>query len=80
MSRWSTPTIRTNGGRTCYLCAGSAAIPDTEDSVTGKLPAFIEIREEYAPRFIDKFFGRYAVLLDTPFARQTVKKRPRVGR
>ena len=61
-------------GRTCYLCAGSASVPDTEDSVTGKLPAFIEIREEYAPRFIDKFFGRYAVLLDTPFARQTVKK------
>lgn len=61
-------------GRTCYLCAGSASVPDTEDSVTGKLLAFIEIREEYAPRFIDKFFGRYAVLLDTPFARQTVKK------
>lgn len=61
-------------GRTCYLCAGSASVPDTEDSVTGKLPAFIEIWEEYAPRFIDKFFGRYAVLLDTPFARQTVKK------
>lgn len=61
-------------GRTCYLCAGSTAIPDTADAVTGKLPAFIEIREDYAPRFIDRFFGRYAVLLDTPFARQTVKK------
>lgn len=61
-------------GRTCYLCAGSTAIPDTTDAVTGKLPAFIEIREDYAPRFIDRFFGRYAVLLDTPFARQTVKK------
>lgn len=61
-------------GRICYLCAGSAAIPDTADAVTGQLPAFIEITEDYAPRFIDKFFGRYAVLLDTPFARQTVKK------
>lgn len=61
-------------GRTCYLCAGSTAIPDTTDAVTGKLPAFIEIREDYAPRFIDRFFGRYAVLLDTPFSRQTVKK------
>lgn len=61
-------------GRTCYLCAGSTAVPDTADAVTGRLPAFIEIREEYAPRFIDKFFGRYAVLLDTPFSRQTVKK------
>ena len=61
-------------GRTCYLCAGGTAVPDTTDSVTEKLPAFIEIREDYAPRFVDRFFGRYAVLLDTPFARQTVKK------
>lgn len=61
-------------GRTCYLCAGAKAVPDTVDPVTDKLPAAIEVTESYAPRFIDKFFGRYAVLLDTPFARQTVKK------
>lgn len=61
-------------GRTCYLCAGGTAVPDTADAVTGRLPAFIEIREDYAPRFIDKFFGRYALLLDTPFSRQTVRK------
>ncbi len=61
-------------GRTCYLCAGSKSIPDSADPVTGKIPAAIEIRADYAPRFIDKFFGRYAVLLDTPFSRQTIKK------
>lgn len=61
-------------GRTCYLCAGGRSVPDEEDSVTGRLPAFIEMTKEYSPRFIDKFFGRYAVLLETPFARQTVKK------
>lgn len=61
-------------GRTCYLCAGAKTVPDTADPVTGRLPAAIEVTETYAPRFIDKFFGRYAVLLDTPFARQTVKK------
>ncbi|WP_289764447.1 hypothetical protein [uncultured Duncaniella sp.] len=61
-------------GRTCYLCAGGTAIPDTMDPVTGKLPAFIEILEDYAPRFVDRFFGRYAVLLNSPFARQTIKK------
>lgn len=61
-------------GRTCYLCAGAKAIPETTDPVTGKLPVSIEVTESYAPRFIDKFFGRYAVLLDTPFTRQTVKK------
>lgn len=61
-------------GRTCYLCAGGGNIPGSADPVTGKLPAAIEITEDYAPRFIDKFFGRYAVLLETPFARQTIKK------
>lgn len=61
-------------GRTCYLCMGGKSVPDTADAVTGRIPAFVEITEEYAPRFIDKFFGRYAVLLETPFARQTVKK------
>lgn len=61
-------------GRTCYLCTGGRSVPGTADAVTGRIPAFVEITEEYAPRFIDRFFGRYAVLLDTPFARQTVKK------
>lgn len=61
-------------GRTCYLCAGGAEVPSTEDGVTGQLPRFIEMTAGYAPRFIDKFMGRYAVLLDTPFTRQTIKK------
>ena len=42
-------------GRTCYLCAGAKAVPDTVDPVTDKLPAAIEVTESYAPRFIDKF-------------------------
>ena len=61
-------------GRTCYLCAAGKTIPTTTDPVTGKIPAAIEVRTDYAPRFIDKFFGRYAVLLETPFQRQTIKK------
>ena len=61
-------------GRTCYLCAAGKTIPTTTDPVTGKIPAAIEVRADYAPRFIDKFFGRYAVLLETPFQRQTIKK------
>lgn len=36
-------------GRTCYLCAGAKAIPETTDPVTGKLPVSIEITESYAP-------------------------------
>lgn len=61
-------------GRCCYLTSGGAAVPQSEDEVTGALPGYIEVREDYAPRFIDKFIGRYAVLLDSPFARQTVRR------
>ena len=61
-------------GRTCYLCAAGKVVPTTVDPVTGKIPAAIEVKPDYAPRFIDKFFGRYAVLLETPFQRQTIKK------
>lgn len=61
-------------GRCCYLCSGATSVPQTEDEVTGALPGYIELREDYAPRFIDKFIGRYAVLLESPFARQTVHK------
>ena len=61
-------------GRCCYLCSGATSVPQTEDEVTGALPGYIELHEDYAPRFIDKFIGRYAVLLESPFARQTVHK------
>lgn len=61
-------------GRACYLCSGAASVPLVTDSVTGQPPAFLEITREYAPRLIDKFFGRYALLLDSVAQRQRVKK------
>ena len=61
-------------GRNNYLCSGSNVLPDIPDTVTGAVPHFIELGQEYAPRFIDKFFGKYAVLLETPFTRQTIRK------
>lgn len=61
-------------GRTCYLCSSGTSVPDVNDSVTGKLPSFIQFSEGYAPRLVDQFFGRYAVLLETPFSKQTIKK------
>lgn len=61
-------------GRSNYLCSGSAVLPDIPDGMTGVVPQFIELQENYAPRFVDKFFGKYAVLLETPFARQTIRK------
>lgn len=61
-------------GRCNYLCAGNKTVPNKPDAVTNNLPGFIEIKPDYAPRFQDKFFGKYALLQDTPFAKQTVKK------
>ncbi|WP_165045099.1 hypothetical protein [Dysgonomonas sp. ZJ709] len=61
-------------GRCNYLCEGGKAVPIETDAVTGKVPSFIELKKEYSPRFIDKFMGKYAVLLETPFARQTILK------
>lgn len=61
-------------GRNNFLCLGGTIVPNTPDTLTDKLPHFIEIRKEYAPRFIDKFIGKYAVLVDTPFSKQTIRK------
>lgn len=61
-------------GRACYLALGGKAVPDTADPVTGALPQFIEVTADYAPRLIDQFFGRYALMTDSPFTRQTVRK------
>lgn len=61
-------------GRSLYLCTGGATVPEAADLITGKVPQYIELTADYAPRFADKFFGQYAVLLDSPFCRQTIKK------
>ena len=61
-------------GRNNYLCAGSSVLPSAKDVLTGKVPCLIEITKAYAPHFLDKFFGHYAVLLETPFSKQTIKK------
>lgn len=61
-------------GRCCFLCAGGTAVPQITDPVTGLVPAFLELTKEYSPRLIDKFFGRYALLVDSPAQRQRVRK------
>jgi polyhydroxyalkanoate synthesis regulator phasin len=61
-------------GRCNYLCIGGAAVPAMPDAVTGFVPQFIELKPDYSPRLIDRFFGKYALLLETPFAKQTLKK------
>lgn len=61
-------------GRACYLASGGGAVPDTADPVTGAVPQFIRLTEDYAPRLADKFIGRYALMVDSPFVQQTVRK------
>lgn len=61
-------------GRFNYLCVGGTVVPTAPDSLTQQLPQYIELSKSYAPRFIDKFIGNYALLIDTPFQKQTVKK------
>lgn len=61
-------------GRVNYLCSGGNTIPNELDAVTNSVPEFIEIKDTYTPRLLDKFIGKYAVLLDSPFSKQTIKK------
>jgi hypothetical protein len=61
-------------GRCNYLCIGGISVPEQPDPVTKQVPQYIEITPSYSPRFIDRFIGKYAVLLDSPYAKQTVKK------
>ncbi len=61
-------------GRTCYQCMGGNSVLQSIDPVTGQIPDFIEMTKEFSPRLIDKFFGRYALLLDSVSQRQRVKK------
>lgn len=61
-------------GRACYLASGGRTVPDTADAVTGAVPQFIRLTEDYAPRLVDKFIGRYALMVDSPFVQQTVRK------
>lgn len=60
-------------GRISYMAVGGTSVPDTKDAVTDALPRFIEVTAEYAPRLRDKFFGKYAVLLE-PLRGQAVQK------
>lgn len=61
-------------GRVNYMVQAGVSVPQSPDEVTGALPGFIEMTQDYSPRFLDRFFGRYALLLESPFPRQTVKK------
>lgn len=60
-------------GRISYLAVGGTAVPTEKDTVTDALPHYVEITAEYAPRLQEKFFGKYAVLLE-PLRGQSLQK------
>lgn len=61
-------------GRYNYLCIGDTNIPYMPDPVTLLVPQYITVNPSYTPRLIDQFIGKYAVLLESPFSKQTIKK------
>lgn len=62
-------------GRIVYHCLCGASVPETVDEITGKVPQFIALTERYTPGLRDAFFGKYALMVDSPFESQTVNKR-----
>lgn len=61
-------------GRAIFGCSGSTEIPTNIDPITCVAPTFITVTADYAPRLIDKFFGRYVLLINSPSQRQRVDK------
>ena len=62
-------------GRNIYSCAIASAIPTTSDAITNNAPRYIVVSANgNAQRLKDAFFGKYALLLDTPYDYQTINK------
>ncbi|WP_195657943.1 hypothetical protein [Bacteroides stercoris] len=62
-------------GRNVYGCAISANIPVSNDTLTKMPPQFISIASDgSALRLKEALFGKYALMIDSPYPSQTVKK------
>jgi hypothetical protein len=64
-------------GRNIYGCVISSSVPTVNDPLTNKAPQSIMFKKdgEGVPRLKDAFFGKYALMIDSPFASQTVNKK-----
>lgn len=63
-------------GRNIYGCAISNSVPTTNDALTGNAPQSISIASDgSALRLKDAFFGKYALMVDSPYDSQTVEKK-----
>ena len=64
-------------GRNIYGCVISSSVPTVNDPLTNKAPQSIMFKKdgEGVPRLKDAFFGKYALMIDSPFTSQTVNKK-----
>lgn len=62
-------------GRNIYGCAVASSVPVVNDSLTGAVPQSIPLQADgTAVRLKDALFGKYALMIDSPYPSQTVKK------
>lgn len=63
-------------GRNIFACSVGSSVPTTNDTLTGAAPKSLSIASDGTTfRLKDAFFGKYALLLDTPYESQTVNKK-----
>lgn len=63
-------------GRNVYACSVGSSVPTANDMLTGAAPKSLSIASDgTAFRLKDAFFGKYSLLLDTPYDSQTVNKK-----
>lgn len=63
-------------GRNIYGCAVTSSVPTTNDVLTGRPPQSIKVNQNGTglPTLKDAFFGKYSLMVDSPFDSQTVNK------
>ena len=67
-------------GRNIYGCSVTSKLPTNADTLTGTVPQFIKIDADgNAMRIKDAFFGKYALVIDSAYGSQSVKKNVSFG-
>lgn len=63
-------------GRNIYACSLGSSVPTANDVLTGAAPKSISIASDgSAFRLKDAFFGKYALMVDSPYDSQVVNKK-----
>lgn len=61
-------------GRNVYGCTIASSVPTTSDALTGAAPQSVSIAEDgTAIRLKEALFGKYALMVDSPYSSQTVQ-------